>query len=89
MRLYPKPVRVRAGRRVRFRFKVLTRDSTRAAVAGALVRFGGKKARTGENGIAHITVRHRRTGRKRASVSKPGLGKAVAKLRVLRAKSRR
>jgi hypothetical protein len=89
MRLYPKPVRARAGRRVRFRFKVLTRDGARAAVAGALVRFGGKKARTGIDGVARITVLHRRTGRKRASVSKPGLGKAVAKLRVLRAKSRR
>jgi hypothetical protein len=88
MRLSVSPVRVRAGRRVRFRFKVLTRDATPARVAGVLVRFGGRKARTDVNGIARITVRHMRTGRKRASASKPGLGKAVAKLRVLPAKRR-
>ncbi|MDQ3935225.1 MAG: hypothetical protein M3340_11420, partial [Actinomycetota bacterium] len=69
-------------------FKVVTRDAIRSAVAGALVRFGGRKAYTGADGIARITVRHNRTGRKRASASKPGLGKAVAKLRVLRAKRR-
>ena len=89
MRLLPKPVRVRAGRRVRFRFKVVTRGGTPARVAGALVRFGGRKARTDVDGIVRITVRHARSGRKRASVSKPGLGKAVAKLRVLPAKRRR
>jgi hypothetical protein len=89
MRLSPSPVRVRAGVPVRFRFKVLTRGAAPARVAGALVRFGGRKARTDQNGIARITVRHRHTGRKRASASKPGLGKAVAKLRVLPAKRSR
>jgi hypothetical protein len=89
MRLSVRPVRVRAGRRVRFRFKVLTRGATPARVAGALIRFGGRKARTDADGIARIAVRHMRTGRKRASASKPGLGKAVAKLRVLPAKRRR
>lgn len=89
MRLSASPVRARAGRVVRFKFKVLTRGATQARVAGALVRFGGKKARTGSDGVVRIAVRHRYPGRKRASASKPGLGKAVAKLRVLRAKSRR
>ena len=89
MRLYPKPVRVRAGRRVRFRFKVLTSDSARAAVAGAVIRFGGRRARTDAAGRAYITVRHTKAGSKRASASKPGLRKAVAKVRVLRAKPRR
>ena len=89
MRLTVSPRRARAGRVVRYRFKVLTKDDIGARVAGAVVRFGGKKARTGTDGIARITVRHRRTGRKRASASRPGLGKAVAKLRILRAKSRR
>ena len=89
MRLSASPVRVRAGKRVRFRFKVLTRGATPARVAGAVVRFGGRKARTGSDGIARITVLHRRTGRKRASASKPGLGKSVMKLRVLPAKKSR
>ena len=89
MRLSVSPRRVRAGRTVRFRFKVLTREKSPARVAGVTIRFGGKKARTGSDGIARIRVRHRRPGRKRASASKPGLGKAVAKLRVLRPRSRR
>ena len=88
MKLSPSPRRVRAGTLVRFRFKVLTRGATPARVAGVLIRFGGRKARTDADGIARIAVRHRRTGRKRASASKPGLGKAVAKLRVLPAKRR-
>ena len=89
MSLSVSPKRVRAGRRVRFRFKVLSRGGTTARVAGALVRFGGRKARTGADGIARITVRHRRTGRKRASASKPGLGKAVTRARVLPPRKRR
>jgi hypothetical protein len=89
MSLHVRPARVRAGRTVRFRFKVLSRGGTVARVAGALVRFGGKRARTGSDGLAHITVRHRHPGRKRASASKPGLGKAVTKPRVLPPKGRR
>jgi hypothetical protein len=90
IKLSASPRRVRAGRKVRFRFKVLSRGGGPAArVAGATVRFGGRKARTGIDGLARITVRHTTTGRKRASASKPGLGKAVAKLRVLPAKPRR
>jgi hypothetical protein len=89
MRLTVRPTRVRAGKRVRFRFKVLTRDGTPARVAGALVRFGGKKARTGFDGVARMTVRHARTGSKRASASKPGLGKSVTRVRVVRAKKKR
>ena len=89
MRLTVSPTRVRAGKRVRFRFKVLTQGATPARVARALVRFGNRRALTDGNGIARITVRHTKTGRKRASASKPGLGKAEAKLRVLPAKKRR
>jgi hypothetical protein len=89
MRLVAKPKKVRAGKRVRFRFKVLTTGRTPARVAGALVRFGGRRARTDATGIARITVYHSKTGTKRASASKPGLGKAVTKLRVTAAKKRR
>ena len=89
MRLSGSPKRVRAGKRVRFRFKVLSRGDTPARVAGVVIRFGGRKARTGADGIARITVRHRKTGLKRASASKPGLGKSVVKLRVLPAKKKR
>ena len=90
IRLSASPRRVRAGRKVRFRFKVLSRGGGPAArVAGATVRFGGKKARTGTDGVARITVRHYRPGRKRASASKAGLGKSVAKLRVLKPSARR
>jgi hypothetical protein len=90
MSLSASPKRVRAGKRVRFRFKVLSRGGgAPARVAGVVIRFGGRKARTGADGIARISVRHRRTGLKRASASKPGLGKSVVKLRVLKAKKRR
>ena len=89
MRLSVRPKKVRAGKRVRFRFKVLTTGRTPARVAGALVRFGGRRARTDETGIARIAVSHSKTGRKRASASRPGLGKAVTKLRVTAAKKRR
>jgi hypothetical protein len=89
MRLSVRPTRVRAGRRVRFRFKVLTTGGAPARVAGALVRFGGRRARTDVDGVARIGVRHRHSGRKRASASKPGLGKAVVKLRVLPPRKRR
>ena len=90
MSLSVRPKRVRAGRTVRFRFKPLSRGGgPPARVAGVVVRFGGRKARTGADGIAYITVRHTKTGLKRASASKPGLGKAVKKVRVLRAKKKR
>jgi hypothetical protein len=89
MRLHPKPRVARAGRLTRYRFKVLTTGPQKARVAGALVRFAGKRVRTGADGVARITVRHRSSGTKRASVSKPGLGKAVSSVRVLKAKRRR
>jgi hypothetical protein len=89
MRLTARPTKVHAGKRVRFRFKVLTTGRTPARVAGALVRFGGRKTRTDTNGIARLTVYHSKTGTKRASASKPGLGKAVTKLRVTAANKRR
>jgi hypothetical protein len=83
MSLSVSPKRVRAGRLIRFKLRVVTKGSPRAAVADAVVRFGGRKVRTNADGIARITVRHSRPGLKRASASKPGLGKAVKKVRVL------
>lgn len=90
MSLSVSPKRVRAGKMVRFRFKALSRGGgAPARVAGVTIRFGGRKTRTGADGIARITVRHNRTGLKRASASKAGLGKAVKKVRVLPARKRR
>ena len=89
MRISARPSKVHARKRVRFRFKVLTTGASPARVAGALVRFGGRRARTDAGGVARITVRHNRTGTKRVSASKPGLRKAVGKVRVKAAKKKR
>lgn len=88
MTLSVTPKRVRAGRLIRFKLRVMTRGATRAAVAGVKVRFGGRRARTDSRGIARITVRHRRPGLKQANASKAGLGKARAKVRVLPRRTR-
>jgi hypothetical protein len=70
------PRRVRAGKRVRFRFRV--RSSAPGCQRGALVRFAGRRARTNRRGRAALVVRLRRTGRRRAVVSKRGCRRGVA-----------
>jgi hypothetical protein len=85
LRLTVRPRRVRAQRRVRFRFRVTRRVGSRARpVRGALVRFGGKRARTSRRGRARIVKRFRRAGRRRARAVKRGHRPGVARVRVLR-----
>jgi hypothetical protein len=55
------PRRAVAGRRTRFRVRV--RDSRGRVVRGALVRLGGRRARTNRRGLAVLRVALPRAGR--------------------------
>jgi hypothetical protein len=67
IRLRVAPRSVRAGRRARLRFRVTTKDGGRQrAVRRALVRVGGRRARTNRRGQAGLTVRFRRGGSRAA-----------------------
>lgn len=76
------PRRVRAGRTVRFRFRVTGRGGRR--VRGARIAFAGRHARTGRRGRAAIRRRLRRRGVYRARACKRGYRCARARVRVLR-----
>jgi hypothetical protein len=82
LRVRVRPRRVRAGRRVRFRF--LVRSSSGGRVRGARVRFAGRRARTGRRGRARIVRRFVRPGRRRVVVTKAGFRRGRARVRVLR-----
>ena len=82
LRVSVKPRRVRAGKRRRFR--VLVRGVKKRGVRRALVRFGGKRARTGRRGRVVMKVRFRRRGIRRVRVTKPGYRAGGARVRVLR-----
>jgi hypothetical protein len=82
LRLRVIPRRGRAGRRTRFTFRVTTNDGR--PVAGALVRFAGRRARTGARGRARITTTIRRRGRRTARASLPGAKPARATIRIRR-----
>ena len=86
LRLAVRPGSTPAGRRTRFSFRVTTAGRP---VAGALVRFAGRRARTGANGRAAITVRIARPGRYRARATRSGMRGATASVRVLRRTTRR
>lgn len=64
------PRRAPVGRRTPFVF--------RTGVAGAVVRFAGRTATTGNDGVARIAVTLRRRGRFVARASKPGFRSARA-----------
>jgi hypothetical protein len=85
LRLTVTPRRVRAHRRIAFRFRV-----THAAkgVAGAKIRFAGRSAHTGRRGRATIRLRFRHPGVHRARASKQGLAAARVRVRVMRARRR-
>src|SRR3954470_6070171 len=78
------PRRVRAGRKVRFRFRVLARypGGRRRAVRGARVRVAGGRARTNRRGRARLTRRFARPGRYRVLASKRGMRSAALWIRV-------
>jgi hypothetical protein len=89
LRLTVRPTRVRAGVRRPFRFRVTAvQQGTRRPVAGALVRFAGRRARTGSAGRARIRARFGRRGKRRARASREGFRPTAARVRVLRPKRR-
>jgi len=78
LRVTVTPRRVRTGRRTAFRVRV------RPAVAGAIVRIGNRRARTGPRGRARIVMTLRRPGRRTVRVTKPGFAGARAAVVVRR-----
>jgi hypothetical protein len=81
LRLRAQPRIVRAGRRTTVRFRVTAHG---APVRGARVRFAGHSARTSRGGVARLTVRLRRPGRRTARASRGGFRPATAALFVVR-----
>jgi hypothetical protein len=75
------PKRVRAGRRVRFRFRV---TASGEPVSRARISFGGKKMRTNSRGRAVATIRFRKTGLKSGRAGARSLRKGIGRVRVLR-----
>lgn len=73
----------RAGRVTRFRF-FATRRAGGAPVSGALVRFAGRRVRTGASGTAALRVRPRSAGLLRARVSRSGHRPGTDHVHVLR-----
>jgi S-formylglutathione hydrolase FrmB len=67
-----------AGRRTRFRFRASTPTGP---LAGASVRFAGRRVRTGRRGTATMLARLR-AGRYRARFTSPGLRPATVTVRV-------
>lgn len=80
-----RPARTRARRRARrFTFHVRLRAQDREVpLAGAVVRFGRRRAKTNPAGRATISRRVRKPGRYRAAITKPGLDpvRVVVKVR--------
>jgi hypothetical protein len=82
LRLAVSPRAARAGQRTAFRFRVT--DTLRRPVAGALVRFAGRRLRTGPRGRARVALAVRRPGRRVARAGKPGFRGARTVVRVRR-----
>lgn len=89
LRLTVRPRRVRAGVRRRFRFKVTAvQQGSRQPVASAVVRFAGRRARTGSAGTARLRARFGRRGKRWARASRAGFRPTATRVRVLRPKRR-
>jgi hypothetical protein len=84
LRLSVRPGRVRAGRAMRFTFRV--RSAAPRCVAGARVHFAGRWLRTDASGRAAFSATLHRRGIHRARVSHLGCGHASARVRVRRAR---
>lgn len=80
LRLSVAPRVAPAGRFTPFRFRVRTAGGR--PVAGALVRFAGRRARTGPGGRARIGTVVRGTGRRMARAAMRGFGPGRASVRV-------
>ncbi len=81
LRVQVRPRPVRAGRRVRVRFQV---SAAGQPVKSARGRFLGRRFRTDSRGRARVTLRARRPGRIRVSVTKPLHKSARGTVRVRR-----
>jgi S-formylglutathione hydrolase FrmB len=79
LRVSVRPRRVRAGRRTTFHFRVTARSRP---VRGALVRFAGKRARTGPRGRVRITVRLGSRGRRNVRATRRGMRPGRTTIRV-------
>ena len=85
LRLTVRPRRVRAGRLVRFRFRVTVRAGGRPRpVRRALIRFARRRARTNRRGRATVVRRFRAAGTRRGRATRRGHRSAVVRVRVLR-----
>jgi hypothetical protein len=84
LRLRARPRRAKAGRRRRFRFFVRrSYAGTTTPARGAVVRAGGKRARTGARGRASLRLKLQ-PGRYRVRATQPGARRARRWLRVRR-----
>ncbi len=84
LRVSVTPTRARVGRLTRFRFRVSRLiDGETSPVRGALIRFAGRRARTGGRGRAAIERRFSRRGRYEVVATMRGLSPAAATVRVL------
>jgi len=81
LKLAVRPGHATAGRRTRFRFTV---SAGGKRVGGVRIRFGGRSARTGRRGRAHVTVKLRHSGRKTARATKKGYRGTTRSVRVIR-----
>ena len=81
LRLTVRPRRATVGERVRFRFGVTLRGRP---VRGALVRFAGRRARTGKGGHTTLRFRVRHPGRRHPLATRTGALGGVATVRFVR-----
>jgi hypothetical protein len=86
LRLAVQPRRVRAGRRVRLRFRVSS--TAGSCVAAARVRLGRRSVRTDRRGRAVLALRFGRRGARRARATSPTCRPASARVRVLARRER-
>lgn len=85
LRLTIEPKRAIVGRRTRFRFRVRLRGKP---VKGALIRFTGRRVRTGPKGRASMRFRPDHAGRRHPVATRRGALPGSAKARFRRAKPR-
>jgi hypothetical protein len=83
LRVKVRPKRARAGKRTRFRVRVLGGlPGDLFPVSGAKVKLGKKRRVTNERGRVRLKVRFRRAGKRKVVARVPGVGSARAKVRV-------
>ena len=84
IRLAVRPRRVSTGDAVRVRFNA--RSAASRCRRRVTIRVGGRRVRTNRRGRASVTLRLRRSGRRRVSARKLGCRPGAATLRVLKPK---